>query len=86
MRTFAISLDIEVWRRNRPFFLKKKVILCIFKIKIRHGNAEVRLLGFYFVFGKFGAVRMLDSHSAQVGFVRAFAENKTPRGQIESLL
>ena len=29
---------------------------------------------------------MLDSHSAQVGFVRAFAENKTPRGQIESLL
>lgn len=85
MRTVAISLDIEVWRRNRPFF-KKKIILCIFKIKIRHGNSEVRLLGFYFVFGKFGAVRMLDSYSAQVGSIQAFAENKTPRGQIESLL
>ena len=48
-----------------------------------HENAEVQLLGFYFML-KLSTVRMLDFHSTQVGSIQAFAE--TPWGHIESFL
>lgn len=48
-----------------------------------HENAEVQLLGFYFIL-KLSTVRMLDFRSTQVGSVQAFVE--TPWGHIESFL
>ena len=48
-----------------------------------HENAEVQLLGFYFIL-KLSTVRMLDFRSTQVGSVQAFVE--TPWEHIESFL
>ena len=51
----------------------------IFKTKMIHENAQVQLLGFYFIL-RFNAVRTLGSHSTQVDSVQGFAE--TPWGHI----